>query len=159
MVAGTCGQLDIPKRLEFAAHGGLVKQDPEFRLKPSRQIAQAPAHNPMDRRVWAALHDRRKPIALGVIELRPLARCLAVDQTIWPAGDEPHKPVAHNLQTNAPDPRGVITATAIVNLGQRQEPAGLVRVLRCPRKTAQCCAIMVRPQSYRCTHARPLQKT
>ena len=110
----------------------------------------------MDRRDRTALDDRHKRLALGIIELGPLAGRLAINQPIRPASIEPHDPVAHNLQTHPTDPRRIAAAAAIVDLSKRQQPSALVRVRRFPCQASQCRPVKIRPQSYRCTHGHVL---
>jgi hypothetical protein len=89
----------------------------------------------MDRRGRTTLHDCYKRLALGIVQFGPLAWCLTINQPIRAPSIEPQDPVAHDLQTHAPDPRRIAPTAAIVNLGQRQQPAALVRVLGLPRQT------------------------
>ena len=135
MVAWPRRELDIAKFSEFPAHGRFVKRDRKFRMKPLCQIAQSPTHNPMDRRSRTALHDLHKRLALGIVEFGPLAGGLPINQPIRASGIEPQDPVAHDLKTYAPDTRRIASAATIVNLGQRQQPAALVRVLGLSRQT------------------------
>jgi hypothetical protein len=55
-------------------------------MEPLYQVDQSPAHNPMDRRDRTALDDRYKRLTLGIIELGPLARRLAINQRIRATG-------------------------------------------------------------------------
>jgi hypothetical protein len=56
------------------------------------------------------------------------ARRLAVQQTIRALGVETDNPAAHDLHSDAADPRRVARAAA-VNLGQRQETPGLTGIV------------------------------
>ena len=57
-------------------------------MKTLCQIAQAPTHDPMERRGSTVLHDRRKRLTLGIDELGSLTGRLAIDQPIRAAGIE-----------------------------------------------------------------------
>jgi hypothetical protein len=64
-------ELDIPQLPELPAHGRFVKRDRKFSVKPLGQIAQAPTHDPMDRRGRTTLHDCYKRLALGIVQFGP----------------------------------------------------------------------------------------
>ncbi len=77
----------------------------------------------MHRGERAAFDDRRQRLTLRIIQLRRLARSLAVDKPIQPLRIEPQHPVADRLQINAADPGSIASCAAIVNLSQRQKPS------------------------------------
>jgi len=131
--------------LRFTAHGRFVKRDRKFLVEPLYQADQSPAPNPVDRRDRTALDVSRKRLTLGIIELGPLARRLAINQRIRATGIEPHNPFAPNLQTHSADPGRVAAAAAIIDLSQRQQPAALVRVLGLPCQTPQGRPVKIRP--------------
>jgi len=137
MVARPGGEPHIAQLLELAADGGLVERHRELFVQPLHQVDQAPSHDTMDRRDRPALHrlDQRTP--LRVIEDRPLARRLAIEQPIGTTGVEPQYPVSHDLQRHSADPGRLAPAAAIVDLRQRQQPPGLRRALRHPCQAPQ----------------------
>ena len=149
MVARSRCELDVAQLLQLAPHSRFIERHRKFLVKPSTQVYQPPTHNPMDRRDRTALDRLNKRPPLGIIKPGPGTRCLAVEQTIRASGVEPYYPVPHDLQTHATDPRRCSPAPAIVNLGQRQKPAGLVRAPRPARQSPQDRPIKIRPQHYR----------
>ena len=74
----------------------------------------------MHRRDRALLDNPGKGPALFVVELRLLARCLAVDQSVRPLRVETQNPVPDHLQADSPDTGRVRPSPAIVNLRQCQ---------------------------------------
>ena len=145
MVAGPRRELDIAELPEFPAHGRFIKRDCKFRMKPLCQVAGPPSHHAMDRRRRPALHDRRKRLTLIIIEFGLPAGRLAIDQPVRTAGIESHDLVAHDLQTYTADPCRIASKAATPDLGQRQQPAALVRVLGFPGQAPQCRAVKIRP--------------
>ena len=83
------------------------------------------------------------------------ARRLAVQETIRALGVETDNPVAHDLHSDAADPRRVRARAATVNLGQRQETPGLTGIVRLPRQTPQSRTIEIIPQQNPRCHGKP----
>ena len=106
-------------------------------MQPLDQVDQPPANNAMDRWDRAALDHLDKRPPLSIIEQRLFPRRLAVEQAAGPAGIEAHHSVMHNLQARPADPRGRTAAATVVNLGQCQQTARLVRALRRARPLRQ----------------------
>jgi hypothetical protein len=125
MMARAGGELTIAERPQFAAHRRLAHRDPELIPEPPHQVLQPPAHHAMDRRDRAALHQRQQGLAVAGAELADIPRRLAVNQAFGPMGVEPDHPVPHRLQPDPADPRRPGPRAAIVDLGQRQQPAAL----------------------------------
>ena len=94
--------------------------------EPLRQVDQPPAHNAMDGRDGSLLDHLHKVLALGSRELGSRAGRLAGDETGRTFGIEPQHPVAEGLETDVADPGCIATATAIVDLRQREKPPDLV---------------------------------
>ena len=63
-------------------------------------------------------------------QARHLARSLAVQEPGRSVGVEPHHPVPHDLQPDAPIRTAWRSAPVIVDRGQRQKPTGLLRAFR-----------------------------
>ena len=88
---------------------------------PLRQIDEAPAHDAMDSRDGAILHDPPQRLALAVVENASSARRLAVQKTIETFRVETDNPVAHDLHSHAAGPGRVRARAAVVNRGQCQK--------------------------------------
>ena len=84
----------------------------------------------MDRWDRPALDNRRQRPALTAVELRHLARRLAVNQSLRSVGIETQHPISDHLKPDTADPRRIRAPPAVTNLGQREKPAALCRILR-----------------------------
>ena len=129
MMARAGRQLAEAQRLQVPAHRGLTQGQAELVEEPLRQVLEPPAHDAMNGRNGPTGHDLRQGFALGVIELGPGARRLAVDQPVWAVGVEAQHPVAQGLQADAPDAGGLCARGAIIDLGHCQQPSRLPGVL------------------------------
>ena len=61
MVTRACRQFDIAQLFQRSPYGRFRQRHPKFVMKPTRQINQPPAHNPMYRRDRAALNNLQEP--------------------------------------------------------------------------------------------------
>lgn len=118
---------------EFGPDRRLVDLDAEF---PQRLSAPDPCghHRATP---WITGIDRfpfdhvRQRLTLRVVQLRPVARRLAVDQPVQTAGVEPHHPVPIDLHRHIAEPGGIAARAAVANPGQRQKAPSLDGVFRC----------------------------
>ncbi|KPF50018.1 hypothetical protein IP65_20030 [Novosphingobium sp. AAP1] len=140
------------------ALGVVTRSRGEFhRAQLLDQIDQAPAHDAMDGRDWAALDYVDQYLALRIVERRTRSGGLAVQEAFRAAGVEPHHPVPNNLRSDTAEPTGRTSAPASVNFGQGQKTTRLVRVLRRSRQSAQECTVKILTQTNRCSHGAGLQ--
>ena len=145
MMAGPRRELDIAQLLHLPPHGRFIERHRKLVVKPLDQVDQTPAHNPMDRRYRPALDCVNKGMTLRIIEPGPVAGSLAIMQAIRASSIGPNHPVPHDLQAHTTDLRRRSPATAILNLGQGQQPAGLVRATRSTRQPPQCRTVEIIP--------------
>src|SRR5882672_11094102 len=89
----TATWLAIAHGPQLPAQGLLGDGDAELLEDPLPQIDQPPAHHAVDRRDRSALDHPRDSLALGIIELRGLARRFAVKQPVRTACIEPQHPI------------------------------------------------------------------
>jgi hypothetical protein len=101
VVAWPRRELAIAHGPQFPAQGLFGDGDAEFLVEPLRQIDQPPAHHAMGGRDWAAIDHLRNGLALNIIELRWLARRLAVKQAGRAPCIKPEHPIPDDLK---PDP-------------------------------------------------------
>ena len=125
MMARARRELAIAERPHFAAQGLLGDGHAVLVPEPLHQILQPPAHDPMDSRNGAALHQGQQGLAMAGAQLADIPRRFAVDQAFGAMGVEPDHPVPHRLQPDPADPRRPGPRAAIVDLGQRQQPSAL----------------------------------
>jgi hypothetical protein len=102
-----------------------------------RQIDQPQAHHAMDSGDWAALDHPRNGLAMGIIELRGLARRFAVQQAVRPPGIEPQHPISNDLKPDAAHPCCLGAWRSIINCRQRQQSSCLRAILGLLGKAAQ----------------------
>ena len=118
-------ELAITRLAQHAAQRLLGDDDAEFFENPLAEIDDPPAHDPVNRRDWAALDDRGERGAMRVVQPRRLPRRLAVNQAVRALRVELDHPVANDLQPDAPDLRRLSARGAIVNRRNSQQPARL----------------------------------
>ncbi len=121
-------QLAEAEAIDQPSECALVQADAEARVDPGGQILQPPTHHPVPVRVRPALDDLHQGLALCRVQLRLLARLLAVDQPRRAIRVEGQHPVAHRLQAHRPNPRRIGPAAAVVDLSQSQETTALARI-------------------------------
>jgi hypothetical protein len=68
-----------------------------------KQIDDPPAHNPVNRRNWAAFQSCRQRRSMRVVQPRRLSQRIAVDQTVRSARVELQHLVADDLQRHTAD--------------------------------------------------------
>jgi hypothetical protein len=83
------------------------------------------------------------------------ARRLAVQETVRTLGVEAKNPIAHDLQSNAANPRRVRARAAGVNLRKRQRTSGLIGIARSPRQLVPLSRVKVRAKWNRSRHGKP----
>src|SRR5271163_4014882 len=98
-------ELAITRLAQHAAQRLLGDDDTEFLENPLAEIDDPPAHDPVNRRDWAALDDRGERGAMRPVQPRRLPWRLAVDQAVRALRVELDHPVANDLQPDAPDLR------------------------------------------------------
>ena len=108
-------ELAITHLAQHAAQRLLGDDDAEFFENPLAEIDDPPAHDPVNRRDWAALDDRGERGAMRVVQPRRLPRRLAVNQAVRALRVELDHPVANDLQPDAPDLRRLSARGAGVN--------------------------------------------
>src|SRR6204780_490094 len=118
-------ELAITHLAQQAAQRLLGDDDAEFLENPLAEIDDPPAHDPVNRRNWAALDDRGERGAMRVVQPRRLPRRLANDQALRALRLELDHPGANHLQPEAPDLRRLGAARAVVNRRKGQQPARL----------------------------------
>jgi hypothetical protein len=96
-------ELAIPHLAQCAAQRLLGHDDAKFLENPLAEIDDSPPHDAVNRRNRSALEDRGERSAMLAIQPRRLPRSFAVDQAARPMGVEPERPVANDLETDAPD--------------------------------------------------------
>ena len=155
MVDRLCRVLAEPQSLQLTADSGLVQRNIEPPEDPLRQVSQPPAHHTVVRRDLTCLDNLGQRSAVPIVQLRRLARCLAVHQSTWPLGIEAQNPISNDLK---PDPAYLsrITAlAAVLDHRQRKKAPCLNGVIRRLRKMAKSPTIVVFTKWYRCTHGKP----
>src|SRR5277367_2552021 len=130
-------ELAITHGAQFAAQRLLGDDDTEFLENPLAEIDDPPAHDPVNRRDWAALDDRGERGAMRAVQPRRLPWRLAVDQAVRALRVELDHPVANDLQPDAPDLRRLSARGAVVNRRKSQQSARLRPVLRPFRRRPQ----------------------
>ncbi len=155
MVARASREFGKAQRLEFAPDRRLVDLDAEFLEYPAHQILASPPDDAVDRRDRSPFDHVYQRLTLLLVQLRPIARRLAVDQSIQTAGIEPHHPVADDLQGDAADPCRIAARAAVVDLGQCQKAPGLGGVLRPLCRSSQQRPIEIWPKRDRYRHGKP----
>jgi len=118
MVTWACRQFDIAQLFQLSPYGRFRQRNPKFVMKPPRQVDQPPTHNPMDRWYRSTFNDLRQRLALDIIQQGRLAWGLAVKETRWTSGVEPHHPIPHDLQGHSADARGIAAVRAIIDFRQ-----------------------------------------
>jgi|ERR1035437_407556 hypothetical protein len=113
------------------------------------EIDQPLAHHAMDRWDWTALDHSINRLALGVIELGGLSRCLAVQQPVGPASVEPQDPIPDDLETNTTDLRRLGASCTVIDRGKRQQSPGLRPVFGLLRQPPQLRSVEIFPKQYR----------
>ena len=76
-------ELAVTHLAQHAAQRLLGDGDAEFLENPLAEIDDPPAHDPVNRRNWAALDERGERGAMRVVQPRRLPRRLAIDQAGW----------------------------------------------------------------------------
>ena len=114
-------ELAIPHLAQHAAQRLLGHDDAKFLENPLAEIDDSPPHDAVNRRNRSALEDRGERSAMLAIQPRRLPRSFAVDQAARPMGVEPERPVANDLETDAPDLRRLSTPRAVVNRCKSQQ--------------------------------------
>src|SRR5271170_2963237 len=119
------------------------------------EIDDPPAHDPVNRRDWAALDDRGERGAMRVVQPRRLPWRLAVDQAVRALRVELDHPVANDLQPDAADLRRLSARGAVVNRRKSQQSARLRPVLRPFRRRPQPTRAIIIPKTNCCRHGEP----
>src|ERR1700687_6325837 len=99
--------------------------DAELLEDPLRQIDQPPAHHAVDCRDRAALDHPRDGLALGIVELRGLARRFTVKQAVRASPIEPEPPIPDDLQPDIAELRGLAARRTVTDRRQYQKASGL----------------------------------
>jgi hypothetical protein len=155
MMARARRQLDEAELLERTAHRALVQAHAEAGIDPGSQILQSPTHHVVPISIRPALDDLRQRLTLRLRQLGPLPRGLAVDQPGWTSSVEGHHPVPHRLKPHHADPSRIRPAAALVDLGQRQQPAALARIAACSRQTPEVVGGEIFTQQNGSRHGKP----
>src|SRR3974390_1691673 len=155
MMAGTGRKLAIAHGSQLPAQCLLGDGDAELLEDPLRQIDQPPTHDAMNRRDRAIFDHPRDGLALGIVELRGLARRFAVKQAVWASRVEPQPPIADDLKSNTAELRRFAARPTVIDDRQSQKPSGLWAVLRLLRKPAELCSVEIPTQGYRNRHGEP----
>ena len=88
MMARASREPAIPHFAQHPPQRLLGDSDAEFLENPLAEIDDPPAHDPVNRRDWAALDDRSERGAMRVVQPRRLPRRLAVNQPVRALGSE-----------------------------------------------------------------------
>jgi hypothetical protein len=83
----------------------------------------------MDRRDRPLLNHFGQSLALRRVQLGPVTRRLAVDQSIRPTSIEARHPVPNDLKRHSPDPSRIASRSPIIDLSQRQQAPRLGSIL------------------------------
>src|SRR5271155_1991410 len=148
-------ELAITRLAQHAAQRLLGDDDTEFLENPLAEIDDPPAHDPVNRRDWAALDDRGERGAMRPVQPRRLPWRLAVDQAVRALRVELDHPVANDLQPDAPDLRRLSARGAVVNRRKSQQSARLRPVLRPFRRRPQPTRAIIIPKTNCCRHGEP----
>jgi hypothetical protein len=105
MMARPCRELAKSHAPQLAAERLLGDRDAELFEEPLRQIDETRAHDAMDGRDRAVLHDLPQGLALMVVEEARSARRLAGQETVGTVSVEAKNPMADDLQSDAANPR------------------------------------------------------
>jgi hypothetical protein len=109
----------------------------------------------MNRWDRSALDHPRDGLALGIVELRGLARRFAVKQAVRASRVEPQHPIADDLKSDTAELRRFAARPTVIDDRQSQKPSSLWAVL-CPlRKPAELCSVKIPTQGYRNRHGEP----
>ena len=100
MMAWAGREFAVAQDAQLPAERLLGDRDAELLKYPLRQIDQPPAHHAVNRWDRAALDHPRDGLALGITELRGLARRLAITKAVGAPRVEPQHPIPDDLKPN-----------------------------------------------------------
>jgi len=147
MMARASRELAISHLAQHAAQRLLGDSDTELLENPLAEIDDPPAHDPMNRRNWPALHNRRQRRAMFVVQPRPLPRGLAIDQPVRAMRVELEHPIADDLQSDAANLRRLGARRPVVNRRQSQQPSRLRTILRSSRRRPKRTRVKISAKS------------
>src|SRR5271157_6592455 len=130
MMARASRELAISHGAQFPAQRLLGDDDAEFLVYPLTEIDDPPAHDPVNRRDWTALDDRRQRRTVLIVQPPRLSRSLAVEQTLGAMAVELQHPIPNDLKRHAADLRCFRPRRSFVYRRERQKPTRLRPVLR-----------------------------
>jgi len=125
MMARTGRELAIAHGTQLPAERLLGDGDAKLFKYPLRQIDQPPAHHAGDCRNPATLDHPGERLALAIIELRRMARRLAVQESVRVPLVEVQHPVPDDLKLDAVDFRRLGARHVVINRRKSQKPTGL----------------------------------
>src|ERR1700680_1373226 len=155
MMPGPGRELAIAHGAQLPAQCLLGNADAELLEDPLRQIDQPPAHHAVDRRDRTALDHPCDDLALGIVELRWLARRFAVKQAVRASRIEPEHPIPDDLEPDIAELRSLTARRTVIDRRHSQKPSGLRAVLGPLRKPAERCCVEIPTQGYRNRHGEP----
>jgi len=155
MMARTGRKLAVAHGSQLPAQCLLGDGDTELLEDPLRQIDQPPAHHAMDRRDRATFDHPRHGLALGIVELRGLARRFAVKKAVRPSRIEPDHPIPDNLESDTAELRRFAARPTVIDRRKSQKPSGLRTVFRLLRKPAELGSVEIPTQGNRNRHGEP----
>src|ERR1700692_762841 len=119
-------ELAITHLAQHAAQRLLGDGDAEFLENPLAEIDDPPAHDPVNRRNWAALDERGERGAVCAVQPRRLSRSLAIEQTLRAMGVELQHPIPNDLKRHPANLRCFRSRRSFVYPRQRQKPTHLL---------------------------------
>ena len=155
VVARPGRQLAEAELAQLTADRRLVQANAEFLVDPPGEVLQPPADNAVDSRDRPAFHDRRQGPALVIVQLRWVARRLAINQAIWALFVEGQNPIPDRLQPDPADAPRVRAGAAVIDLSQRQKATPLARIPGRLHAASQGGSVKIRAQRNRNAHGGP----
>ena len=146
--------MGIAELLENAPQAHFGEINGKALPKNALQVHAAPAHNPINLRIGAGLHELLQLLFLLRRKFRRAAARLDVDQPVGALLIEAMHPVPQRLAIHAADARRLLAIHSVANRRQCQQPPRLIGVLRLRRQAAQGVRLKIIPNSNRCAHLR-----
>jgi hypothetical protein len=129
-------------------------RDAKLLVQPHDQIAGPPAHNAIDRRDRACLHEAGEKRLMLVGQLAWRARRRLVDETVRPLLVEPDDPIPQRLTVHAADLRCLFSRAAVQHRCDRKQSTRLRRILHPLRNPPNIAVRIVRPHRNSSPHGK-----
>ena len=148
-------ELAITRLAQHAAQRLLGDDDAEFLENPLAEIDDPPAHDPVNRRDWAALDDRGERGAMRAVQPRRLPWRLAVDQAVRALRVDLTTQSRTTCSPTPPIFAASVRVAPVVNRRKSQQSARVRPVLRPFRRRPQPTRAIIIPKTNCCRHGEP----